>query len=204
MRRDDRSSGRKERSPRTRRTASALAVGRERHWRCSARTTGQATGSIARCCSSPTISRCATISLARCVVDIKDHDAAIELLGPYFERVVSPTQIKHMDADPDLDPIRDDARFDKMLSAAKQRLGMMRRSAMREPAHVFVSYARSSEGQANLAAEALRGAGYSVWRDDELPAHRSLCRSHRGASEERESRSGTVVGGSRKIAMGSR
>jgi adenylate cyclase len=44
---------------------------------------------------------------------------------------------------------------------------------MREPAHVFVSYARSSEGQANLVAEALRGAGYSVWRDDELPAHRS-------------------------------
>ena len=44
---------------------------------------------------------------------------------------------------------------------------------MREPAHVFVSYARSSEGQANRLAEALRGAGYSVWRDDELPAHRS-------------------------------
>ena len=44
---------------------------------------------------------------------------------------------------------------------------------MREPAHVFVSYARSSEGQANRVAEALRGAGYSVWRDDELPAHRS-------------------------------
>jgi adenylate cyclase len=44
---------------------------------------------------------------------------------------------------------------------------------MREPAHVFISYARSSEGLANRAAEALRGAGYSVWRDDELPAHRS-------------------------------
>lgn len=44
---------------------------------------------------------------------------------------------------------------------------------MAEPAHVFVSYARSSEGLANRAAEALREAGYSVWRDDELPAHRS-------------------------------
>jgi adenylate cyclase len=44
---------------------------------------------------------------------------------------------------------------------------------MREPAHVFISYARSSEGQAKYVAEALRGAGYSVWRDDELPAHRS-------------------------------
>jgi adenylate cyclase len=44
---------------------------------------------------------------------------------------------------------------------------------MREAAHVFISYARSSEGLANRAAEVLRGAGYSVWRDDELPAHRS-------------------------------
>jgi len=58
------------------------------------------------------------------VVDIKDHDAAIVLLGPYFERVVSPTQIKHMDADPDLNPIRDDPRFVKMLLAAKGRLGI--------------------------------------------------------------------------------
>jgi adenylate cyclase len=58
------------------------------------------------------------------VVDIKDHDAAIELLGPYFERVVSPTQIKHMDADPDLNPIREDSRFREMLSSAKQRLGI--------------------------------------------------------------------------------
>jgi adenylate cyclase len=58
------------------------------------------------------------------VVDIKDHDAAIELLGPYFERVVSPTQIKHMDADPDLNPVRDDPRFKEMLSSAKQRLGI--------------------------------------------------------------------------------
>lgn len=38
---------------------------------------------------------------------------------------------------------------------------------------VFVSYARSSEPQAALIADALRGVGYGVWRDDELPAHRS-------------------------------
>jgi len=44
---------------------------------------------------------------------------------------------------------------------------------MRESAHVFVSYARSSEEVANRVAEVLRAAGYSVWRDDELPAHRS-------------------------------
>jgi adenylate cyclase len=58
------------------------------------------------------------------VIDIKDHDAALELFRPYFEGVISPTQIKHMTADPDLDPIRDDPRFKEMLAAAKQRLGI--------------------------------------------------------------------------------
>lgn len=38
---------------------------------------------------------------------------------------------------------------------------------------VFVSYARSTESQAEQVANVLRGQGYSVWRDDELPAHRS-------------------------------
>ena len=39
-------------------------------------------------------------------------------------------------------------------------------------AEVFVSYARSTETQARQIAEALRGLGHVVWRDDELPAHR--------------------------------
>ena len=39
--------------------------------------------------------------------------------------------------------------------------------------HVFVSYARSTAPQAQQIAEALRALGYEVWRDDELPAHRS-------------------------------
>jgi adenylate cyclase len=38
---------------------------------------------------------------------------------------------------------------------------------------VFVSYARSDEPQAERVAEALRAVGYHVWRDDELPAHRT-------------------------------
>src|SRR5579862_9936987 len=38
---------------------------------------------------------------------------------------------------------------------------------------IFISYARSTETQAKAIAEALRGLGYDVWRDDELPAHRS-------------------------------
>ncbi len=38
---------------------------------------------------------------------------------------------------------------------------------------VFISYARSTEKQAQQVAEALRALGYNIWRDDELPAHRA-------------------------------
>jgi adenylate cyclase len=38
---------------------------------------------------------------------------------------------------------------------------------------VFVSYARSTEPDAMKIAAALRAKGYSVWRDDEIPAHRA-------------------------------
>jgi adenylate cyclase len=38
---------------------------------------------------------------------------------------------------------------------------------------IFISYARPNEPVAHAAAEALRAAGYQVWRDDELPAHRA-------------------------------
>jgi adenylate cyclase len=40
-------------------------------------------------------------------------------------------------------------------------------------AHVFVSYSRSDEDLAAGIADGLREIGYEVWRDDELPAHRS-------------------------------
>jgi adenylate cyclase len=39
-------------------------------------------------------------------------------------------------------------------------------------ADVFISYARPDEPQARRIADALRAQGYSVWRDNELPAHR--------------------------------
>ena len=58
------------------------------------------------------------------IPDPKNRDRAIEVITPYFEGVVSPTQIKHVDADPDMDPLRDDPRFKSMLAAAKQRLGL--------------------------------------------------------------------------------
>jgi adenylate cyclase len=39
--------------------------------------------------------------------------------------------------------------------------------------HVFISYARTDEDLAGEIADGLREAGYEVWRDDELPAHRA-------------------------------
>ena len=38
---------------------------------------------------------------------------------------------------------------------------------------IFISYARSTAAKAQQVADALRAMGYEVWRDDELPAHRS-------------------------------
>ena len=38
---------------------------------------------------------------------------------------------------------------------------------------IFISYARSTAAQAQQIAEALRGLGYGVWRDDEIPANRA-------------------------------
>src|SRR5689334_12452768 len=58
-------------------------------------------------------------------------------------------------------------------SRARARPSRPNRRQMPESAHVFISYARSSEEQARQVGEALRGSGYSVWRDDELPAHRA-------------------------------
>jgi adenylate cyclase len=55
---------------------------------------------------------------------LNDADRAIDVLQAYFERTPSPTHIKHLGVDPDLDGLRDDPRFNQMLSAAMQRLGM--------------------------------------------------------------------------------
>ncbi len=40
-------------------------------------------------------------------------------------------------------------------------------------ADVFVSYSRTDEATASKVAETLGAAGYQVWRDDQLPAHRA-------------------------------
>jgi len=57
-------------------------------------------------------------------MDLKDGEAAIATLEPYFAAIGSKTQLRHLEADPDFDVIRDDARFVTMLAQAKQRLGV--------------------------------------------------------------------------------
>jgi adenylate cyclase len=52
---------------------------------------------------------------------LHDRDGAIELLGPLFERI-SIGLLNHAKADPDLDSVRDDPRFEAMVAAAEERL----------------------------------------------------------------------------------
>lgn len=56
-------------------------------------------------------------------------------------------------------------------------------------ASVFVSYARANEAQASAIAELLRQHGDTVWRDDQLPAHRAYA----DEIEERLRAAGAVV-----------
>lgn len=57
-------------------------------------------------------------------VNLKDFEGALSLMAPWFDRVLSATMIKHLEADPDMDEVRGDPRFKQMLSDAKQRLGL--------------------------------------------------------------------------------
>jgi adenylate cyclase len=53
-----------------------------------------------------------------------DSDEALDALGPFFDKMNSTTWIRHIEADPDLDPVRDHPRFKEMLESAKERLGI--------------------------------------------------------------------------------
>jgi len=52
---------------------------------------------------------------------VKDTDAALELLGPVFEKLAIGF-LNHAKVDPDLDLLREDARFKAMVAAAEARL----------------------------------------------------------------------------------
>jgi adenylate cyclase len=58
-----------------------------------------------------------------------DSEEAIDALGPFFDRMNSRTWIRHLEADPDLDPVRGHPRFKEMIAAAKKRLGMSEAAA---------------------------------------------------------------------------
>jgi adenylate cyclase len=51
-----------------------------------------------------------------------DLDETISTLEPFFEQVNSATIMRHIEVDPDMDPVRGDPRFKQMLASAKQRL----------------------------------------------------------------------------------
>jgi adenylate cyclase len=53
-----------------------------------------------------------------------DLHEALKVLQPFFERINSTTLIRHLEVDPDLDPIREQPQFKEMLAATKKRLGM--------------------------------------------------------------------------------
>jgi adenylate cyclase len=64
------------------------------------------------------------------VVDFGDKEEAVETLKTFFERINSTVWMRHVDADPDLNELRDDRRFIDMLASTKQRLGMVEDSEM--------------------------------------------------------------------------
>jgi adenylate cyclase len=58
------------------------------------------------------------------VRQLGDVDETLDTLRPFFERLNSSTLMRHIEADPDMDPVRNDPRFQEMMASAKQRLGI--------------------------------------------------------------------------------
>lgn len=56
--------------------------------------------------------------------EIRDDEAALDLLERCFDRLNSQALLRHAEADPDLDPLREHPRFKEKLAAAKERLGV--------------------------------------------------------------------------------
>ena len=58
------------------------------------------------------------------ITDFGDMNKALDVLGPFFQRVTSVTHIRHLEADPDLDKLRAEPRFQEMLADTKKRLAL--------------------------------------------------------------------------------
>ncbi len=56
--------------------------------------------------------------------ELNDGEGALDVLEPFFDRVTSAAHIKHLEADPDFEPIRDHPRFRRGLAKARERLGI--------------------------------------------------------------------------------
>jgi adenylate cyclase len=54
-------------------------------------------------------------------VHLKDKDASLEMLGPVFDTITE-AFLPYAKADPDLNPLRDDPRYQAMEAAAEARL----------------------------------------------------------------------------------
>ena len=63
---------------------------------------------------------------AACTLSLrmKDDDAAMDVLEPFFERMGTALQMKHVEADQDFVRLRNKPRFQAMIAATKQRLGL--------------------------------------------------------------------------------
>jgi adenylate cyclase len=61
-----------------------------------------------------------------CALTFKSEnlDGALNILEQFFEKVQSATIIRHSEADPDLDVVRDHPRYTRMLAGAMERLGI--------------------------------------------------------------------------------
>ena len=57
------------------------------------------------------------------ITDLGDHDGGLDMLGPYVARV-GPEALDWIKADPDMDAVRGDARFEEMIRQADARLGI--------------------------------------------------------------------------------
>jgi adenylate cyclase len=61
-------------------------------------------------------------NLACGLIYLGANDEAMDIFANWFATVSSPTRVRHAEADPDLNPLRTDPRFQEMLASAKQRL----------------------------------------------------------------------------------